>query len=131
MIASLFALTAILEPVNESLALCVGSGLEITCNSTKAAVLRWIITTNSGSPSDPLTDLEVYSNSTNLEDVKMIGDFVVRLESSNSLVSTVTLDEVDSKHNGTVLTCTTLTPQNFVEFTRTTILIVKGILLVK
>ena len=60
-----------------------------------------------------------------LEDVKMIGDFVVRLESKNPLVSTATLDEVDTKHNGTVLTCMTLV-MGSEEFTQTTIVIVKG-----
>ena len=73
----------------------------------------------------------VYTNTSSLEDVKMIGDFVVRLESKNPLVSTVTFDEVDAKHDGTVLTCMTYTPQGYKESTQTTILVVKGKLLIK
>ena len=67
----------------------------------------------------------LYNNMSLIEDVKMIGDFVVRLESKNPLVSTATLDEVDTKHNGTVLTCMTLA-MGSEEFTQTTILNVKG-----
>ena len=120
----LFALAAILEPVNESFALCVGSSLETTCSSSNASVLKWMVTTNSGSSN--CTALKKFlSNSNSLQD-GMICDFVVRLESKNPLVSTVTLDEVDPKHNGTVLTCMTYTSQGSEEFTQTTILIVKG-----
>ena len=117
-------MAAILEPANESLAFCVGSSSVITCSSPMAFLLRWRLTTNSGSSSS--TELKVYINSTSLQDVAMIGDFVVRLESKNPLVSTTTLDEVDPKHNGTVLICMTFTPLGSEEFVQTTVLIVKG-----
>ena len=122
----LFELAAILEPANESLALCVGSSLIITCSSTTttAPVLTWTITLI---PGDPISTILVfYTNTSSLEDVKMISNFVLRLESTNPIVSTTTLEEVDPKQNGTVLTCMTFTPLGSVEFTQSTILIVKS-----
>ena len=120
-------MTAIQEPANESFALCLNLSLVVTCcSSTTAWALRWIITPIQGG-----STLVIYTNISSLEDVKMIGDFVVRLESNSPLVSTVTLDEVDSKYNGTVLSCMTYTSQGYEEFTQTTILVVKGILLIK
>ena len=121
----LFALAATQEAASEYLALCVGSSLVVACcSSTTAAQLIWILIPNM--PVGPNSTLEVtYNDESSLEDVKMIGDFVVRLESKNPLVSTATLDEVDSKHNGTGLICRTVTSQGSEEFTQTTILIVK------
>ena len=43
-----------------------------------------------------------------LEDEAMIGDFLIRLESKDPLVSTATLNDTNLTHNGNVLTCSTM-----------------------
>ena len=50
------------------------------------------------------------ASASRLDDVGLIGDFVIRLESKGPLLSTATLDDVDPKHNGSVLTCASAFP---------------------
>ena len=104
----LFPLAVTLEPVTESLALCVKTSLEITCTST--SLLIWELIPNHPSFSGHLS--KVYTNTSSLEDVDRVGDFVTRLESTNPLVSTATLDEVDIKYNGSVLMCASMAGSN-------------------
>ena len=57
------------------------------------------------------TDTVVYTQSTLIQVVQMIGDFVLRLTSNDPLtnndplISTATLDPIKLEHNGTVLRC--------------------------
>ena len=110
-----------LDPANESLALCVDSSLEITC--TTVSYLVWLLIPNPGNLCSFAP--KVYYNSSSLEDVQMIGDFVLRLESKHPLVSTATLDQVELKHNGSVLMCVTYTILDSEELAQITIT-VKG-----
>ena len=69
----------------------------------------------------------MYTIESSLEDVRMVGDFVIRLESTKPLVSTATLNDVEPKHNGSVLMCassasTILQPEQFAQI----IVLVKG-----
>ena len=69
---------------------------------TTTSFLAWRLTTEQSPPGNLL---KVYDNGSSLEDVDKIGDFLTRLQSKDPLVSTVTLDKVYPKHNGSVLMC--------------------------
>ena len=118
-----------LEPAKEALALCVNSSLIITCTTPSFLVWRLIPTTEQSTPGN---FFKVYDNGSSLEDVDKIGDFLTRLQSKDPVVSTVTLDEVYPKHNGSVLMCACDQALNLPtdEFARITIL-VKGNLLMQ
>ena len=88
---------------SESLAVCVNSSLKITCTTT-TSFLVWTFIPNQESPSK--LDFKVYTSTSIPADDDTIGEFSLRLESTHPLlVSTATLDDVDTKHNGSVLTC--------------------------
>lgn len=92
-----------LEPASEFFAVCVNNRLKITC-STTASVLAWTLIPNQESPGNS-EHIKEYNSASSLEDVGMIGDFILGLESKDPLLSTATLDDIDPKHNGSVLRC--------------------------
>ena len=114
-----------LEPASESFELCVNSSLKITC-TTFTTVILWTFIPNEENP-DSVEDY-VYTATSSLQDVRSIGNFVLRLESIYPLESTATLDEVGPEHNGSVLICAnTALPNPKPEETKRITILVKGI----
>ena len=98
-----FAWAVTLQPANDSLPLCAGSSLNITCTITTSLLVWRLVATTGESPPG---SVKLYNNaSLLLEDVGKVGDFQTRLQSKDPLVSTATLEEVHPKHNGSVLMC--------------------------
>ena len=118
----LLVLAVTLEPAKEFLAVCVNSSLTITCSTTTSA-LEWDFIPQQGNYS--LAEYEFYNFQSTLDLVDMVGVFKVKLIAKYPLVSTATLDDVDSTHNGTILVCanTPLENRKPDQFAQVTILV--------
>ena len=86
-----------LQPAYPLLDACVGDGIVVTCSVT-TIVVYWIANGES----------EGFTKVSPVNSVKMVGNFEIMLVSvAPTLVTTATLNDVNSNHNGTVLTCST------------------------
>ena len=94
----LFRSVVELQPSSESVEVCLGTTVEVNC-TTETNFLLWSTSPECGIPySKHSTDF--------VGVVRTFCDFeAILLSTSPSLMSTATLSNVNSSHNGTVLTC--------------------------
>ena len=114
-----------LEPAGGSVAVCVRDTIVITCTVSSTQILTWRLP-DIKHPGIVLN--QQYNSSSSLQQERMLGDFVLRLNSTSPLVSTATLNDTDSKHNGSLLICANTNaddplPEQFNDI----IILVKGI----
>ena len=75
--------------------MCIGDGLVVTCTVLTVGIF-WEVN----------GEMEGFTIISTVHSVKMVGNFEILLVSvSPDLVSTATLTNINSNHNGTVLTC--------------------------
>ena len=122
--ASVYIHSVKLEPPGGPFTVCDHDTVVITCTLSSSQTLWWTLTDVKNAS---VFEQEQFISLSSLQQGKMLGDFVLRLKSTSPLVSTATLNDTDTKHNGTLLTCANTNayppPEEFAGIT----ILVKGI----
>ena len=108
------------------MAVCVHDNITITCTVSSTGILIWTLTelVNNSNISESYTYIDTIP--LQMQAVGTLGDFELRLKSSNPLVSTATSYDADPKHNGIVLTCANAITPSLPEQIALTTVFVKG-----